>query len=465
LLKKLKSIWRLISKPPTILWLYILYGAVAATSNLVNISKKIHIKASQASTRVEKRLKNWDKDPDWQLKTPGKLVTNIDPRNIEPCAEEVHIGPSLEVLCTYEWKYTPLEARNPTIYVPGFARRFNKPPLPCKVEQDSGEVWKDQHISRVFNFQFEPLFQALSAMNPDVRFHEVDIVVRSSILLLLLDVAQGKNKQTFILELKMVGKTLFIHSKGSGKVVATKESYGRNFEDQFTQPTGELDADGYHRVLRYTLGPLILVVRLETDAFLDGVEVSADTTFHGYKSFDPSSQHSGISHPYATSLVLGGCLVPQSVVTELKTTNAGVGAIVAKSLPQLWAGQYNTIVVGDRKSGEVDPNSNLSRKQKKAAAEKLALEKKEGEDHGFAMFYSADVKDIRQDRNDWEDDNQSGLRKLASLLKEMMGAVGKAKGGKVFLRKVDRTGPLELYEGGEDMTDALPKEIVDIFWN
>lgn len=267
----------------------------------------------------------------------------------------------------------------------------------------------------------------------------------------------------------MVGKTLFIHAKGSGRVAAANQSYGRNFEDQFTQPNDDkTDADGYHRVLRYKLGPLNLVVRLEADAFLDEseapVDQSHDIIFRGRKIIDPSCQHSGIPHTRATSLVLGSHYIPQSLVTELKTTNTGPEHMVNKSMPQLWAGQYDTVIVGDRKSGETDPNARLTKNQRKEAADKLALEKKKAEAGGYAMFYSADVKDIRQDRSDWEDSNQAGLQKLVGLLKGLVEAVGQAKGGKLLLWKAHRTGPLELYEGGEDMMDALPKEITEIFW-
>lgn len=179
------SLLRYPKKLLIILWLGVLHGVVIITSKLERISKDLYVKASQTSASIENKIKNWDKVSIRLIKSAGQIVTKIDPKDIKPYTEEVRISPDIEVLCTYEWKYTPLEDHTPTIYVPGFSRRFKKPELPCKVNQDTGKGWKDQHISRVVDFQFEPL-QALTVMNPDVRFHDVDVVVRRTTLLLLL---------------------------------------------------------------------------------------------------------------------------------------------------------------------------------------------------------------------------------------------------------------------------------------
>lgn len=459
-------------KLPTRLWIGILGLSVDAASRLEHVFKNTRISATQARVRVQKKLDDWDKNPDRLIKNAGDLLTMIDIKDIEPCIEEVRIGKSFEVLCTYEWKNTPLQDRKPTIYVPGFARRFKVPELPSKVNQDTGEAWKDQHVSRVFDFQFEPAFQAMSVMNPSVRFHGVDILVGRSTMLLLRQVAEGKDKQVFSLDLKMVAKTLCIHSKGSGRVAVPKQSYGRNFEEQFTEPiesAEDTNPDGYHRVLRYNLGPLTVVVRLEADAVLDEETAPArwsdDPNFQGKKTITPSSERLGISHARATLLIPGGHYIPQSLITELKTPSAGIEQTVKKAKPQLWAGQYDSVIVGNRKSGDADPNIRLTANERKEAAEKVRLEKEAAEAGGYAVFYSADIKDIRRDCKQWEDDNQASLQKLVGLLKGLVEIVSKVESGKVLLRKAERNGPLELFEGGEAMTDALPKEIIDVFWD
>lgn len=420
-----------------------------------------------------RRIKPWRKSLDWQIQSAGNIIRKIKPVDVKACDEDIRIAAGFEVLCTYEWKNTPLEDHKPTIYVPGFGRRFSKPALPCKVDQDSGEAWKDQHLARVRTFQFEPIFQALSIMNPNVRFNNVDIVIGRSNLLQLLHFVEGKDRQTFALDLKLINKTLFVHTKGGkGRVSATKDSYGRNFERQFTEAIGEADADGYHRVLQYKLGPLNMVVRMEADAFLDDVDnpVCDDVreTFRGNKSVEIAHEKAGIAHVWVTTVIPGGKYIPQAKMTELKSTNAGIGAMVSKAMPQLWAGRINTVVVGDRKSGAVDSSDTalkMTKKQKKAAAAQLAADKKDGEIGGFATFYQADVQDITQDRLDWEDENKEKLQRLSGLLQELLQIVGRTEQGKALLRKGDRNGPIELYEAGEDEVEALPKQIVDVFWD
>lgn len=374
----------------------------------------------------------------------------------------------MEVLCTYEWKRSPSEDDTlpPTIYVPGYGRRFHTPVLPHKIMQDSGTAWMDQHVARVFDFQFEPLFQALSFMNPEVRFNDVNVVIGRSNLTLLFYALQGKSQQTFGLELKMVDKTLFVHGRGGGRVRVCSESYGRNFEEQFTQATGASDADGYHRALRYKLGPLSMVVRLEVDAFVEhentAIEAVTDEFFHGHWSIDKLTPDRGISHTHATSVTVGGCYVPHSQTTELKC--GGGEATVTRALPQLWAGHHDTIVVGDRKSGSVGVVENSSKSQKRALAQKRAKAKEEENANGFATFYGAAIMNKKTDRIDWEMDNQAGLQKLTGFLQSLIQTVSDIEGGKAILQKGAKKGPLELYEGYEEMTGALPQEIVAVFW-
>jgi hypothetical protein len=82
-----------------------------------------------------------------------------------------------------------------------------------QLPSDTGLHWIDQHAERVPQHQFEPVFQALSVMNPSVRFDNVDIVVNRSSLQLLLRLLKNQSTQAFHLDLDVVGKTLFIGRK------------------------------------------------------------------------------------------------------------------------------------------------------------------------------------------------------------------------------------------------------------
>lgn len=145
-------------------------------------------------------LKDWNKARKWQTQNANALIKAFKASSVEPCVEEIYINRSIEVLCTYEWKRTSLEkdsGEKPAIYVPGFGNRFSAPSLPHRMKEDTGTAWQDQHLYRVFQQQFEPLFQAMSVMNPGVRFNDVNVVIGRSNLLRLLGWVRGDRSQLF----------------------------------------------------------------------------------------------------------------------------------------------------------------------------------------------------------------------------------------------------------------------------
>ncbi|KAK3202218.1 hypothetical protein GRF29_161g567714 [Pseudopithomyces chartarum] len=352
-------------------------------------------------------LKDWNKARKWQTQNANALIKAFKASSVEPCVEEIYINRSIEVLCTYEWKRTSLEkdsGEKPAIYVPGFGNRFSAPSLPHRMKEDTGTAWQDQHLYRVFQQQFEPLFQAMSVMNPGVRFNDVNVVI------------------------------------------------------DFTEATGKADTDGYHRAIWYALGPITLVVRLEVDAFLDDEKREAtDDLFHGYKTVSGPNHRAGIRHENATSVVLGGCYVSHAAVAELKV-NRG-------SDEQLWAGHYRNNIVADRTTGGFGPTEDLTRKERKERGELIAKNKAEGKKGGYMTIHSAKPKDVRKECLEWDRHNGGSLQKLAGLFSGLIDAMKQVEGDKAMLREESRGGELKLYQGGEDMVDALPEEIVNIFWD
>lgn len=258
--------------------------------------------------------------------------------------------------------------------------------------------------------------------------------------------------------MKLIKKTLFVHGIGSGRVAAQENSFSRNFEADFTEATGKADTDGYHRAIWYALGPITLVVRLEVDAFLDDEKREAtDDLFHGYKTVSGPNHRAGIRHENATSVVLGGCYVSHAAVAELKV-NRG-------SDEQLWAGHYRNNIVADRTTGGFGPTEDLTRKERKERGELIAKNKAEGKKGGYMTIHSAKPKDVRKECLEWDRHNGGSLQKLAGLFSGLIDAMKQVEGDKAMLREESRGGELKLYQGGEDMVDALPEEIVNIFWD
>ncbi|KAF1842879.1 uncharacterized protein K460DRAFT_257533, partial [Cucurbitaria berberidis CBS 394.84] len=236
-----------------------------------------------------------------------------------------------EFLCSYSWKQFVVS----TIYVPGTPPRWNPPLLPIQLMKDKGAHWVDQHGDKVPRFQFEPVFQALAIMNPNVRFDDVDIVVNRNTLQKLYSFASFKRSyKQFYIDLDMVGKTLFIGRRERNASTTSPSGYGRNFENKFTSVDPSLvDADGHHRVVRYKLGALNAVVRMEVDGYYevpaapnDSSELNESSSKAPNEFFlnllgtmEPANAAIVHHNPQHTAVIRGGMLVPHNQTLELKS--------------------------------------------------------------------------------------------------------------------------------------------------
>jgi hypothetical protein len=141
------------------------------------------------------------------------------------------------------------------------------------LERDTGFQYTDYNYARLPRDPYQPMFQALSIMNPEYKFNDVDVLADRNNLRVLLDFTQGKSNGPLRLNCFLVHNTLVIvrkeprwwrHSDGN--------SYGGNFERFFTRPiAGMEDATSHYRAIRYPMGPLNIVCRFEADAYDDGM--------------------------------------------------------------------------------------------------------------------------------------------------------------------------------------------------
>lgn len=96
---------------------------------------------------------------------------------------------------------------------PGGPPKWSPPPLPFALTQDAGHQFTAQTSLRVPEYPFEPVFQAMSILNPDVQLDAVDLILNRNSLRKLLDYAAGKRQDPFCMGLDMVKNTLFISRK------------------------------------------------------------------------------------------------------------------------------------------------------------------------------------------------------------------------------------------------------------
>ncbi|KAF1918951.1 hypothetical protein BDU57DRAFT_430973, partial [Ampelomyces quisqualis] len=264
----------------------------------------------------------------WMLANANedRVVLSLTTDDVQQSSNDVTMKKGYEVIASYSWKQTDL----PTIYVPGTPSAFNGQDVAAfegiQLDPDNGQYWLDQHAERVPAHQFEPMFQALSLLNPDMRFDDIDVVVNRSTLQQLLKVLNNKSSQNFHLDLNMVGTTLFLGRKVLRARVGSPEgSYGHSFERHFTSEDPELeDAEGHHRMLRYDFGGLDMVVRIEADARVPNTTYDIDAPFVPHPLYAAEDGPvEGIAHsgPQRTSIISQGILTPHFLTIELKSND------------------------------------------------------------------------------------------------------------------------------------------------
>tara|TARA_R110002003_G_scaffold1364_3_gene22915 strand:+ start:5105 stop:6202 length:1098 start_codon:yes stop_codon:yes gene_type:complete len=235
--------------------------------------------------------------------------------------------------------YSLTQTRDPIILDPGYPPLFNDykarniGPDGLRVQPDMGKHWVDQHADKARIHQFEPLFQMLAILYPNVRLNKIHIVINRSSLMSLHKIANGKYCQLFHLDLDLIGDTLFIGRK-TRNAKSTSNAYGHNFEAEFTTADPDFEgAEGYFRVIQYKLGDLEVVVRIEADAYMAAKRnppTFAAPTPAELRESTPGIMHTG---PQLTKVVLAGKMIPQDRIIELKSNDK------SKPKEQMWFGR------------------------------------------------------------------------------------------------------------------------------
>lgn len=186
---------------------------------------------------------------------------------------------NLEYLASYNW----VEAKKPTVIVPGSPVEWTDRPLPFQVSLDDGTNFIDQNAYRTKNLALVPLVQVVEAINvdedkPNFDWSSVDFVTDRNGLRKLLRWATdtpGKPARDFRIDTQLAGEktVLFNRWEKSNRdepgSASRNPSYGFNFERASTTPAlGCKDGTGHHRIVTYDFDGLKMVVRFEVDACL-----------------------------------------------------------------------------------------------------------------------------------------------------------------------------------------------------
>jgi hypothetical protein len=283
-------------------------------------------------------------------------------------------------------------------------------------------------------------------MNPTARFNDVDIVVnRNSLRKFLAFVSFKRGEGQFHVDLIMVHNTLFIGRKEAKAKPEHNHGYGHNFESEFTTDDPELpEAEGHYRVVRYKFGGLNMVVRVEADGYCTNADEDEeededdddedDSPNEFFRNVLGTTTQTLIEHnsPIATATIAKGKMVPQNNILELKTTGTK-----SNSFEQLWFGRTPFFCCAKRPPTQK------------------------------GLVVAADVERVKQKEfEEWEIANQTQLLRLAWFLTELRRiTVEKTSRGAAVLVQTEKGAPLQIYEAKASYCGALPRAIIERFWD
>lgn len=288
---------------------------------------------------------------------------------------------------------------------------------------DSGIVFIDQNAARNPRFPLEPLFRALSTENPEYNIADVDIVTDRNNIRKLLRFVQGSSSDPFEIRIEIAGQKTALFTRvehRTKELIHSFRGFGHSFEDAYTQR--QLGSTGHHRIVGYNFGGLKLVVRHETDGYVEdtsSVELgdSLSNALGGLSisNHDISTKDSipTGSRPGGLVVTTYGKAVDRASTLEIKTRTASRTLDMAEVFSQLWISQTPKLVVGYHQNG---------------------------------LFNDVQLKDMAEHLRQWETDHQKDLYKLAGLLVKILR----------MARRIAERRVIVSFDGGTKLSIAIP---------
>ncbi|ERF68764.1 hypothetical protein EPUS_07251 [Endocarpon pusillum Z07020] len=332
-----------------------------------------------------------------------------------------HIGISdVEDIASYNW----LEKPTPTILVPGIPPVWSVPKITPRLLPDVGKRVRyiDENADRYPWSQLEPLVQAVTATHPDFDFNGLDVVTDRRPIRQVLEWATGKSKE-FQFGVEVVRNTAFFirTEKHARETVRSGmfRGYRRAFEQSYFKiPFYAQDTTAHYAMIRYRLGTLKALICSTFDGYLpeevSGHDTSASRSTHGQA--DMANFRSSISHlprapsikdtPEAPSLTVlrGKKEVPHSALFELSTRSKSrkTPINIEAKFPDMWLSQTPYFVTALHENVK----SRQSRDNKELPP--------------FAEFKDIQITHIKEKLQQWEEANQSSIRKFVVVLQQIL---------------------------------------------
>ncbi|CAE6423491.1 unnamed protein product [Rhizoctonia solani] len=286
-----------------------------------------------------------------------------------------------QILGSYSWLDT--DRQTPTIAIPGQPRIWQDPSLPLQLSPDRGYTFIDQNAWRCRASPLEPIFRSIEVTQQligntsfSLSEQQVDIVTDRNNLRKLSAMVRSmrfnanpgpsKNREFRIdAQLAPNGRTLLLtrySNKPRQMINQSNTGYGANFErattaspapisipNQAQAGSKNFSPTSYHRIAKYSLAALNLIVRYEVDAALGAPLVD---NLYASTSMSPSPERNLEIHPHSTLRhFISGSLVSQERIMELKTSGSNGRLVWNKIRPQLYFSQTPILKVGSHQKG------------------------------------------------------------------------------------------------------------------
>lgn len=335
-------------------------------------------------------------------------------------------------LSSYSW----IEAPTPTIAVPGSPPLWSPSNTPQRLRKDSGLVYIAQNAARHPKSPMEPLFRALYIANPSFDISSIDVVTdRNNIRKLLSFINPHSSQRTlesFAIRVEVVKNTALFSRVETAvqEIIGPHEfkGYGREFEKRYT--TNRIkDSTGYHRILSYSFGDMSFVIRHETDGYVYSAPAKSAPDARQTEDDKLSNMLGSLSLSTPTCTTTGltvkceGQAVAIESTLEIKTRVFHKTIGFEEVAPQLWVSQTPNLVRAYHKGG---------------------------------LFGIPHVEHVGVEIKKWEKDNETDLRKLATLIHQIIKDV-QSCGGYAVARYDDRADTLKIWKekGAKMLADDL----------
>lgn len=318
------------------------------------------------------------------------------------------------------------------------------PPIATsRLNEDSGDYYRDQNAARFPSHPLEPAVRAVHDSDPEFATNSIDIFGCASTLENLLRFARGIDK-SFRTLVDVVGNTVFLTRRENSptELIPDVRGFGHTFPEAYTSWEGDIKGSQSHqRILRYSFGDIKILVRIKADGYFqdkigltqqgkevedshatDSIDQSLASMLHAQAASSPTdaSDKPLTVHPR-------GSRVPTAAVFDLKTRSHRKkdDDTLSEELPRLWVSQIPNFV--------------------------LAF-------HDKGLFEDIRIQNVRREVEDWEQTNHHDLARFAALIHKVVSYARSNGGQQLELRRKD-SGPLEIRESKVGQSGVLSADL------